>query len=346
MIKPLTSLRFFFAFMVLLSHFPFPFNNVFYKIFSNGSVGVSFFFILSGFILTHNYEARFASGYNKQKFWLDRIIRIYPVHIIFLSFFALFFICSGNLFPNFFLKYLSHFFLIQNYIPIKDVYSNFNKPSWSICCELFFYFLFPFLVLRIRKNTLLFLILILVFPIILYLINNSGSMYIGISPFFRLPDFIVGIFSYKIYTWAKPKFKDLSLLSTSVIEVASIVILVSSLYLFSGMDYYRVFPIFWLPMVVFIIVMSLSTGTFSKIISHKIFIYLGEISYSIYMSHYLIITLATTYLRDSIIFKNRISALLFIVLITIIISSISYHLIEMKLGKKLKSFYYKKLKIS
>lgn len=346
MIKPLTSLRFFFAFMVLLSHFPFPFNNVFYKIFSNGSVGVSFFFILSGFILTHNYEGRFASGYNKQKFWIDRVIRIYPVHLIFLSFFALYYICTESLFSHFFLKYLSHFLLIQNYIPIKEVYSSFNKPAWSICCELFFYFLFPFLVLRIKKHAIIFLIVILIFPIILYLMNTDGSMYIGISPFFRLPDFIVGIFSYKIYKWAKPKFNNLSLLSTSVIEVVSIVILVSSLYLFSGMDYYRVFPIFWLPMVIFIIVMSLSTGVFSKIISHKVLIYLGEISYSIYMSHYLIITVATTYLRDSIIFKNRISALIFIVLATTIISSISYHLIEMKLGKKLKSFYYKKLKIS
>jgi peptidoglycan/LPS O-acetylase OafA/YrhL len=59
-IKPLTSLRFFAAFLVFLFHFHihyfplFGIPNVDFII-SRGAIGMSLFFILSGFVLQYNY---------------------------------------------------------------------------------------------------------------------------------------------------------------------------------------------------------------------------------------------------------------------------------------------------
>ena len=58
MIKPLTSLRFFFAFMVFVSHIGFVniesplYHWLKRNVFSEGLLGVSFFFILSGFVIS------------------------------------------------------------------------------------------------------------------------------------------------------------------------------------------------------------------------------------------------------------------------------------------------------
>lgn len=72
MIKPLTSLRFFFALCVFVSHLSFLkgseyYANIFETIFDEGFLGVSFFFILSGFILAYNYEDKILEKKNHQK---------------------------------------------------------------------------------------------------------------------------------------------------------------------------------------------------------------------------------------------------------------------------------------
>ena len=80
MIKPLTSLRFFFAFFVFLSHISFiksdaAYIDIFDNVFDEGFLGVSFFFILSGFILAYNYNDKILERkVSKSKFYIARIL--------------------------------------------------------------------------------------------------------------------------------------------------------------------------------------------------------------------------------------------------------------------------------
>ena len=82
---PLTSMRFLAALFVLLSHLSFLKDNSSYSLFfvEDGFIGVTFFFILSGFILAYSYSEKFIRDeVSKRKYFIARIARIYPLHLL------------------------------------------------------------------------------------------------------------------------------------------------------------------------------------------------------------------------------------------------------------------------
>ncbi len=87
-IKPLTSLRFFAAIMVVILHVKDEFGPAFdlnrvSPLFDGGGIGVDFFFLLSAFILSHVHRTDFLDSPWPQykRFLLLRLARIYPLHL-------------------------------------------------------------------------------------------------------------------------------------------------------------------------------------------------------------------------------------------------------------------------
>ncbi|MBV4474634.1 acyltransferase family protein [Pseudomonas botevensis] len=153
-LKPLTSLRFFAAFMIVIWH-----SVMFYPWFSGVpsflTHGVSFFFVLSGFILTHVYTSKKQSGYFG--FIRDRLARLWPVHVFALCFLVTFVRPDAITFngEGFFDKSVQlglNLTLMQSIFPFQKVMFSWNSVSWSISTEVFFYLAFPFLVIGIKKN--------------------------------------------------------------------------------------------------------------------------------------------------------------------------------------------------
>jgi peptidoglycan/LPS O-acetylase OafA/YrhL len=116
---------------------------------------VDFFFILSGFILSHVYARDFADGASGpavRRFLVKRFARIYPLHLLTLGFFwafALFKLSvgartAGHVDPA---LIPSHLFLMQAWGWHDDLYWNY--PSWSISAEAAAYLLFPWLCLAV-----------------------------------------------------------------------------------------------------------------------------------------------------------------------------------------------------
>ena len=147
----LTGIRFYAALLVYLSHVVIiPGMEALSQsllLFNAGVVGVSFFFVLSGFILTYNYAAVFSEGVSAssyKQFVLDRLARIYPVHIFALLMVAPIAILSPN-FPFDWRAVPFHLLLLQSWWPSSTppFYKYLNVPSWSISCEWFFYILAP-----------------------------------------------------------------------------------------------------------------------------------------------------------------------------------------------------------
>jgi len=112
-----------------------------------GNVGVSFFFVLSGFILTWVSRPDDTS----RRFWRRRLVKIFPNHLVTLAAALLLMLSAGvaitvdNTLPT--------VFLVQSWFPDQSVVINYasNAPSWSLACELLFYLSFP-LLLRLAQG--------------------------------------------------------------------------------------------------------------------------------------------------------------------------------------------------
>lgn len=200
MINSLTSLRFFFAFMVFLHHFTVEGK----ALFPEGFMGVSFFFILSGFILAFNYQDKFnKNNITIGQFYKARFARIYPLHF---ACFCLAFILGIKVFDfNQFIKAIINLSLLQSWIPLKSTYFSYNAPSWSISDEMFFYMLFPIIAISIKRINLKSLSIAFGTILIVYflLIKNLSAEYyhpiIYINPLSRIVDFLIGIMVFNIY---------------------------------------------------------------------------------------------------------------------------------------------------
>ncbi|WP_333850829.1 acyltransferase family protein [Epilithonimonas sp.] len=347
MIKPLTSLRFFFAFCVFLSHIPFSKDDsssyLYNHIFSEGFLGVSFFFILSGFILALNYRNKFKNKeITLKKFYIARFARIYPLH-----FFTL--LASIPVMFNSIKVLIFNIFLLQSYVPNPKYYFSYNAPSWSISDEMFFYTLFPLLILISYKLKPFFKILLLIGFICLIIImnqllpENKIHYWLYISPVTRVFDFILGILLFDLCLYIKNSKINISRSVYNFIQVSAFVILA---LFFICKDYlpisYRYSIFYWLPMCLIILTSASSfflqkkESIVSKILSWKWLVYLGEISFGFYLIHYLVIAYLKKY---NGYMGHQLEGFLLVFLmftITLITSIFAYEKIEKPFNRKLK----------
>lgn len=108
-----------------------------------GYVGVSFFFVLSGFVLTWSSRP----GEARTTFWRRRMLKIFPNHLV-MWLLAMVTFAAAITRP---LGWLSNIFLLHSFFPQGDVYVSVNSPSWTLCSELLFYLMFPWLIAGLRK---------------------------------------------------------------------------------------------------------------------------------------------------------------------------------------------------
>ena len=103
-----------------------------------GFVGVSFFFVLSGVVLTWSGRP----GQTRRDFYWRRFARIYPSHLltagIAIALYLFVMPPHKQLWAG-----LVALALLHAWVPSPGVYSAANGVSWSLSCEAFFYALFP-----------------------------------------------------------------------------------------------------------------------------------------------------------------------------------------------------------
>ena len=204
-IAPLTSLRFFAAFAVVVFHsgasylrnlriLPEPILNVIF----NGYVGVTFFFVLSGFILQIVYSGHLVERGSIRKFFEARVARIYPVYLLALIL----------LFPNegrLGFMAIPQFLLLQSW-PLSGhpEFYNWNLPAWTLSAELFFYLLFPFFSRLAERVGLAAKLVVLAICGLFVLITASPYVTTNVQvpqqwmayvpvPLLRLPEFVMGV---------------------------------------------------------------------------------------------------------------------------------------------------------
>ena len=146
-LNALTGLRCFAAINIVFFHFSNP--NWFgwlAPVVDAGFVSVSYFILLSGFVLGYNYNARARAGQlDRARFWKARFTRIYPIYLLSLL------LSLGTLGK----EYGSHThgmfwagivltpLLLQGWIPAISTFLN--TPAWTMSAEAFYYAIFPWL---------------------------------------------------------------------------------------------------------------------------------------------------------------------------------------------------------
>lgn len=185
-LRSLTGLRFLAALLVFLFHLtlletsisPYTPVNPFADegianwlawVFSKaGFVGVSFFFVLSGFVLTWSAKP----GERMRAFWRRRVLKIFPNHLV--TFAAAMILFAAAVTPA--SGWLLNLFLLNAYSPDQTVYVNVNPASWTLCSELLFYLLFPLLfklIGKIRENRLWFWTGVLILGVVAVPVINT-----------------------------------------------------------------------------------------------------------------------------------------------------------------------------
>ncbi len=142
----LTGLRAFAAANIVFFHFSNPaWFGPFAPIVDNGYTSVSFFLLLSGFILAYNYGGRAAAReLPLRRFWTARFSRLYPVYLfaLLLSYRQLLDEWPVRSHGQFWAGLVLVPLLLQGWSPTLSTF--WNTPAWTMSTEAFFYMLFPF----------------------------------------------------------------------------------------------------------------------------------------------------------------------------------------------------------
>ena len=303
-LKALTSIRFFAALYVALFHLVRPFSRwgVFAGFMGAGYVGVSFFFMLSGFILTYSHALEYESGKgNPVKFWVARLARIYPVYLVSMAFAA--YVGRSEFHAKIhILAYIADLLMVQSWS--MRVAAFFNVPAWSLSCEAFFYLVFPFLLLRLRPRTAArgivavtaFWMLSLAAPVTClvlypqaawhelgaYAVGGKYAYLIRRLPLLALPEFLAGVSLGWFYLRFGVSYRTAAFLAAAGAFGTAVTLLFADhlplVLLHNGL---------LLPFFALLILGLCQPNWLSRLLSRPFLMLLGEASFSLYLIHFL-----------------------------------------------------------
>lgn len=295
MIKSLTSLRGVFILFIFFHHC----LNIYP---GGGSMAVAFFFVLGGFSMTLGYKDRVLNPeFSYRQYITRRCIRFFPLH----------WLCLLAALPmalmSFHWKQIPLFFinaaLLQTLVPDEGVFFSFNSVSWYLADTLIFAVLFPVLVKWISKAStngkIGILIMIAIAYIITTILTPTGKWHymLYISPYIRLTDFVLGIFLAMVYSKMRERLEYNKVMKNGLISVLlifSIIVLMVFESCLLQRPYRLIAPLYWPLIALLVLTASLSTGNGGgKLLENKYLQHLGELSFTIFLTHQLIIRYST-----------------------------------------------------
>ncbi len=354
----LNSLRFYAALLVVLYHI----NNTLarhhiigsnnFALFNRADEAVSFFFCLSGFLITFLLlnEQHYSGKISVRKFYLRRILRIWPLYFLVIT--------VGMLFYNLVLPFLQIDFNIT-YRPLQGVLlylfflphymSSFHDvgmilgPTWSIGVEEQFYLLWAPLFLLMSGKILK--------PVIGIMILNLAIIVVfSYNPFHWSNKAVYFVYTFRFHYMAAGalmaillfRFKD------QLLEYLIFTSKFIQLTLFAALLYYFVFYNHFLRSYVHwifeeVVMMALFSWLIVNIaanpnnvlkISNRLTEYLGKISYGIYLYHCIVITLVVyVFQKLNLTGSPNLGVIVFyalVFLLTFVVSALSYTYFESK----------------
>jgi len=354
-----TSLRFFAAFYVALFHM----NEMgvitgphWLKTFAGiGYVGVSFFFVLSGFILVYTYAGR---NIVLGEFYQTRFARIYPAYLFSLLItFPFFYFGALKMHVPFFYFAEQHFtlaavlvvLLLQSWVP--EAALSWNAVAWSLSVEAFFYAIFPFVLTRFGKLSRKILWAIipacwiagLAVSIGYLAMRPAGAPYVSSNnwsgavqfvkffPLVRLPEFLMGMACGYLFVRSErnPKLAlplvGLGLLGVAAVAAAS-----------KFVPYLVVHTAMSGPPFAAIVYGIALEPKWASWLNNRLLVLFGNASYSFYLLHSMFVWPFFHDFKTQAVRNNGLVGIAIWTVMMLIISSLVYRFIEETLRRKLR----------
>ncbi|KTC39068.1 hypothetical protein AO269_10050 [Pseudomonas putida] len=252
----LDSLRGICALAVVLYHLHVVGSLTELAFFRSADLFVDFFFVLSGFVITHAYGAR--RDLDLRRFFILRTFRLAPLHVCLLGVFIVFeFVKWGAA-------------------------QHFNYPSWSISIEYYMYLIFAAVVLcTSARRVLVWAGIVIVAVAMLY----SGSGPFTALAYKGLTCFFAGALCYKVFEALRQRVQ-LGFGVASLLEMLAGALIVWTLSSDSPNKAVLASVLFCVTVTLY----AFDAGIVSSLLKARLFELLGRLSYSIYLTHVIILS--------------------------------------------------------
>lgn len=327
----LNGLRFFAALGVMIYHF-------FGMEVFNGHLGVVLFFVLSGFLITYLLleEKERINNIEIKKFYIRRILRIWPLYFLILLIASVIYYFSSGLDAGYFEALPYFLFFIPNWAFVAEISLYYAGILWSVGAEEQFYLLWPWFVLKLKAKKLIYIFLgfIVFWTLSPHVIDFINFRYLSGNDTLQLISKFIGRMGFgsmatgaTLAYLAKFYSQKLKYIYHPVVQISTLVI---TLVLWIG----NLLPHLGAVDQVYSILFAVLIANFAlnpKVVislENKILNYLGKISFGLYVYHLLGFDL-TKFLASKIGFKiPDIPMFILGVGTTVVIATISYKYFE------------------
>ena len=288
----LTGLRFFLALWVIIDHLVGPGHafepyaqmlpHPLYMIVRGGYLAVTTFFVLSGFVLARTYGDTRWTPRSVWKYGVGRVARVYPVYLLSLLIVAKFILEANTAPQSKGWLVAMHLALVQGWF-VGHYTVGWNVAAWTLSVEMFFYLMFPLLIVPLRGagwwKSLGAAALSCVLVRLMWRMGISDNL----KPLIHLADFLIGIAASNVYDLLMARGKGHWgpwLYATGVLGVAALIawpqLLPGSVDINTAIR-----PLNALLLVGF----GMGGGWVARALSTRFLVYMGKASYGMYILH-------------------------------------------------------------
>jgi peptidoglycan/LPS O-acetylase OafA/YrhL len=349
--KGLNALRFFAAYLVVIHHAEQIrmkyglFHLKEYSLFNNGGIAVTFFFVLSGFLISYLLfkESDITNTISVKKFYFRRILRIWPLYfliviigIIFLPYILDFIGYSYSL-PYSFNDVILYYILFSPFMVNIFYGHHLIEPLWSIGVEELYYIVWAPLFKFLRNYILPIIILIIFVRSLLMYASFLGYFDPVIQRLIKMLRFeamaIGGLGAYLIYNYSSilthflfSRLSQFLLIIFVLLRIFAFKLLVAQSMVFNFLFTTPVISQLVIMIIFAWLIINISLNPKSIVrLDNKILNFLGNISYGIYMYHMLVIFGIVVFFKQYLLIMNSFpSSIIFYLLLTTLVIIVSY----------------------